>query len=80
MEISWVLSSRTTAGTHAARIIELESMMDSRELDLKMNRAEVADADLTETISEMARAQQALSYTVQIAARVISAVTLVDKL
>ncbi len=54
--------------------------MDSRELDLKMNRAEVADADLTETISEMARAQQALSYTVQIAARVISAVTLVDKL
>ena len=75
-----VLSSRTTAGTHAARIIELESMMDSRELDLKMNRAEVADADLTETISEMARAQQALSYTVQIAARVISAVTLVDKL
>ena len=75
-----VLSSRTKAGTHAARTIEMESMMDSREFELKRNRANVADAEITETLSELARAQQALSYTVQIAARVISAVTLVDKL
>ena len=75
-----VLSSRTTAGAHAARVIELESMMDTREFELKRNRSNVADAEMTETLSELARAQQALTYTVQIAARVISAVTLVDKL
>ena len=75
-----VLSQRTKAGTHSARIMELESMMDSREMELTQNRATVADAEITETLSELARAQQALNYTVQIAARVISATTLVDKL
>lgn len=75
-----VLTSQTTAGIRAARMIALDSMLDTRHLELTQNRANLADAELTETFSELARAQQALSTTVQISARVLSTVTLVDKL
>ena len=75
-----VLSARTKAGLYAGRMIELDSMLQDRKLDLSRNRANIADADITETLSELARAQQALNTTVQVSARVLASLTLVDKL
>ncbi len=77
---SQVLKAQAKSGIYINRMTELDSLLDSRKFELTSSRSDVADADITSTLTEMARAQQALSTAVSVSARVINSLSLVDKL
>lgn len=75
-----IISAQATLGTQSSRLTAQQSLLQDAALTLSTNRSKVADADPVESLSAMADAQQTLSRTLDVSARVLSTLSLVDKM
>lgn len=75
-----VITSRSKVGALIVRMQTLDDLLSTRSLQLSENRSTTADADAIQTLTDLTQAQQALNSTLQVASRMLSQLTLVDKL
>jgi flagellar hook-associated protein 3 FlgL len=75
-----IAHSRTKLGHLMVRMEDQLEILTDRNLGLAGDRQRFADADAIESLSEMAQAQQALSATLQVGARILNTISLVDYL
>jgi flagellar hook-associated protein 3 FlgL len=73
-------AARAAIGVQARSIAEHSQNLAERETRSRGDRAEIADADALEALSDLASAQQALNAAVQVSARMLSTLSLVDRL
>lgn len=78
--ISQLTAARGKVGVYHARLDRLSAALESRSLTSTQERTELAEVDPVEAFSALARAQQALNAALQVSARVLDKLTLVDKL
>lgn len=75
-----IAHSRTKLGHLMMRMEDQRSILADRSVNLSGDRQRFADADAIESLTEMAQAQQALSQTLQVGARILNTISLVDYL
>jgi flagellar hook-associated protein 3 FlgL len=75
-----ITAARGRLGLMGDRLLSLDSILTTQTLQLQGDRSKIGDANAVETLSELARAQQALNATVKVSASVLSQLTLVDKI
>jgi flagellar hook-associated protein 3 FlgL len=74
-----IVEARARVGVMSGRLQDLDTVASAQKASLEESRSSIADADSVESFSELARAQQALEATLTVTARLLSSLTLVDK-
>ena len=75
-----VNGARALAGVRLSALLDLEQINESRAVTLAGEHARVAEVDVVEGLTDLARAQRTVESALQVTARVLSNLSLVDKL